>query len=81
MTMQEITTLFGWMSIFHISALTLAFVFITLFDDFVFTIHKKLFGIEKAVLKPMYLTVLGQYKILFFVFALAPYFALKLMDY
>ena len=81
MTIQELTTLFGWMSVIHFTAITIAFLFITLFEGLVFSIHQAIFGLEKAELKPMYIKILGQYKILIFVFAFAPYLALKIIGY
>ena len=81
MTMHELTEFFGWMSLFHFISLLLVFVVLTLLDDFVYSIHEKLFKIERSVLKPMYLKIMGQYKVLFIVFAFAPYLALKAMGY
>lgn len=81
MDMAQLTEFFGFMAAFHFVALLLVFFFLTVLEDMVYNIHEKITGLDRVVLKPMYIKIMGQYKLLWIVFALAPYLALKYMGY
>lgn len=81
MDMAQLTEFFGFMAAFHFVALVLVFFFLTVLEDLVFGMHEKITGLDKAVLKPMYIKIMGQYKLLWIVFAMVPYLALKYMGH
>ena len=79
MSIDQLTTFFGWMSVIHIGLLLFSTVMLQLLRSTVESIHSKLFGIPKENLPEIYFNYLANYKLLVLVFALGPYTALKLM--
>ena len=76
-----LTEFFGWMTLFHFASMLLILLFLTVFEDFVYAIHEKIIGLDRKVLKPMYIKIMGNYKMMWIVFCLAPYLALKIMGH
>ncbi len=79
MSIGELTTFLGWVSVINIGVLLFSTMMVVLFRDSVANIHAKMFSIAKAELPGAYFQYLAQYKTLTLVFNLAPYVALKLM--
>jgi hypothetical protein len=75
------TEFFGWMTLFHFVSMLVIFFVLTVLEDFVYNLHQNILGLDKSVLKPMYTKIMGNYKMMWIVFALAPYLALKMMGY
>ena len=80
-TFQQLTVLLGWTAVINIGFLFLAFFVITVMKEPVVSIHKKISGLSEEALSLTYFQYLANYKILIFVFNLAPYAALKIMGY
>lgn len=79
MTLDTLTTLFGWMTVIHIGLLMISTLMLTLFRQTILHIHSKVTGLEAGTLMPAYLYFLAFYKVLIVVFNLVPYLALKLV--
>ncbi|MFW5426632.1 MAG: DUF6868 family protein [Methylophagaceae bacterium] len=78
-TLEMLTTFFGWCSIINIAILLLTTLLLMGFKDLVSSIHSKMFGIEPQGIPLIYFNYLGNYKIAIFIFSLVPYLALKIM--
>ncbi len=79
MTLELITTLFGWMTVINIVLLIFSTIMLLLFSNQVISIHSKLTGVKADSLMPAYLSFLAFYKVLIIVFNIIPYLALKLI--
>lgn len=79
MTIENWTTLFGWMTILNFGILLAASVALFAFRPAVIRIHSKLTGLDEKDLNRAYFSYLANYKVLAIVTSLAPYLALKLM--
>lgn len=80
-TLSQLTELLGWASVLNLGFLTLSTVLLIALKPMVSSIHSKMFGIPESELLLIYFKYLANYKILTFVFIVAPYIALKLMDH
>ena len=69
----------GWATVINLVLLGFSFGSLTLGRRFVLRVHTALFGLDAETLMPMYLTVLGQYKILIIVFCLVPWIVLRFL--
>lgn len=79
MTLPELTTLFGWLTVLHIGFLAVTTLLLLAFRDTFAALHAALLGLEAGDVKKGYFSYLANYKILIFVTALMPYVALKLI--
>lgn len=79
MTMESMTTFFGWCSILNIGMLVFYSFMIMVLRDWMAGFHGKAFGITKEVATRKYFGFLAKYKILTIIFSIVPYFALKIM--
>ena len=79
-TIELLTDLFGWLSVINISFLLITTVSLIIFQANITKIHAKLFALKDDELRKVYIQYLAQYKILIFVFNLAPYIALKILE-
>lgn len=79
MSIEQLTTLFGWLSIINIVLLSFSAIMILAFKDFITQVQSKLFKLSATELMPIYFRFLAQYKLLIIVFNVTPYLALKLM--
>ncbi|MFW5450350.1 MAG: DUF6868 family protein [Methylophagaceae bacterium] len=78
-TLETLTTFFGWCSVINIAILLLTTLLLMGFKDLVSAIHSKMFGIKQQGIPLIYFNYLGNYKIAIFIFSLVPYLALKIM--
>lgn len=81
MILSQLTELLGWASILNIGMLFFASIVLALMRPCITSIHSKLFGISENDLAIIYFKYLANYKIVSFVFIIAPYIALKIMGY
>ncbi|WP_322628688.1 DUF6868 family protein [Halothiobacillus sp.] len=81
MTLAALTTFFGWASLINIAMLILTFILLTLGRSQIIPLHARLLQVPETELPRIYLTFLGQYKLLIVVFNLVPYMALTLMSH
>lgn len=79
MALAALTTFFGWSSLINIAMLIFSFLMLTLGKSWIIPLHARLFQMPETELPRLYLTFLGQYKLLIVVFNLVPYMALTLM--
>ncbi len=79
MSIETLTTLFGWCSVINITILLLTTFLLIGFKDLVSKVHGKMFGISQQSTSLIYFNYLGNYKIAIFIFSLVPYLALKIM--
>ncbi len=79
MTVEALTTFFGWIAVINIAYLAIATLVMMGMQSWVISVHQRMFGIDEKDLKLAYYTWLGNYKIMTVVFAIGPYIALKLM--
>ncbi len=79
MSIAELTTFLGWLSVINIGVLLFSTTMVVLFRDFAANIHAKMFSISKDDVPFGYFQYLAQYKTLTLIFNLAPYVALKVM--
>lgn len=79
MNLEELTTLFQWMTILNAGILILSAILVMTLKGTVFKMHSRLFGISESEVAAVSYTYLGIYRALFLVFNLVPYFALLLM--
>lgn len=79
MTLDQLTALFGWMSLINL----VFFIFVSLFVMFgkgwVTRVQMRFTGLDEAACMRMDLEFLSRYKLFFFMFNLAPYLALRLV--
>ena len=70
----------GWSTVINLGVLTFSFIVVVVGGSSVKRIHAKLFGLSESDLSRAYFQYLAQYKIAIFVFNLAPYAALKIIE-
>lgn len=79
MTIETVTTFFGWLAVINIAYLMLATLAIVAMQSWMMGIHQRLFGLDEEELKRAYFKWLATYKTFTLVFSVAPYLALKLI--
>ncbi|MDP5214124.1 hypothetical protein ORJ66_13805 [Pseudoalteromonas tunicata] len=79
MTLDQLTTFFGWASCISIAMLSIIFILLLVFNKSILILHSQLFNVAEDELNMIYLKYLAQYKILMFIFFIVPYLALKVM--
>lgn len=80
-TLAQLTELLGWASVLNIAMLLLTTVLLVVARPFLTSVHSRLFGLSADELAKCYFNYLAQYKVLTFVFNIAPYSALKIMGH
>jgi len=79
MTLEILTSFFGWMSVLNIALLIVSAVLILALKGWAETLHSRMFGLEEADIRQIYFRWLGNYKLLTFVFCIIPYLSLRLV--
>ncbi len=79
MTVDTLSTFFGWMSVLNIGLLLVAGLALMTMRSTVASIHGKLFDLDEASLNRAYFGWLARYKLFTLVFAVVPYVALQLI--
>lgn len=79
MSIETLTTLFGWVCVINIGLLTLTTLAILSLRQTISRIHSKMFGLAPKDLSSMYFNYLANFKVLILVFNIAPYIALKIV--
>ncbi len=80
MALTELTPFFGWMTVINFALMIVSVLMMTMFKGFAAGIHHKMFGIGQDDISKMHFQLMGQYKIMTFVFCAVPYLALKMMS-
>jgi hypothetical protein len=79
MTLATMTTFFGWMTVLNIGFLAITTLLLLSGREKFAAMHAAMFNMETGDVKKAYFRYIANYKILTFMFCLAPYVALKLM--
>ena len=79
MDLDTLQTLLGWCLVLGYGLLLIWFFVYKLANDWIVGIHARMFDIDEAVVRGDHFRLMGQYKILLFVFVLAPWLALIIM--
>lgn len=79
MTITELTTFLGWMTIVNLIVFLSAFLVLTNFRKKIAKFHKKLFHVSEDDMCRSYVKYLAKYKLFIWVFNLTPYIALRIM--
>ena len=79
MTLDTLTTFFGWMVVLNITVLTIGSLAILLLKDWAANLHSGLFRLEAGFVRQAMYEWLGTYKVATFIFSIVPYLALRLM--
>ena len=80
MDVQRLIGFFKWCSIINGGLLALTFLMMVGIPDLVYKIHASLFSLTREFFDSAMYAFLGLYKILFLVFNLIPYVALRLIN-
>ncbi len=80
MTLENLTSLFGWMALLNITILLIGSLAIIAIRDFATDIHARLFRLEASTVREAMYVWLGNYKVATFVFSIVPYLALRVMQ-
>ena len=78
-SIDTIREFLGWCSVINISILVLSTIMLTVMRGWIVSFHSRTGGVDEADLPKIYFEYLGNYKILIFVFNIAPYLALRIM--
>ena len=79
MSVEELTTFLGWVTVINIGVLLFSTFMVVAFRNAVSSIHVKMFSMNKEDLPNAYFNYLANYKIFTIIFNLAPYLTLRLM--
>lgn len=79
MTLEQLTTFFGWMSVLNIAFLLVATIGLAALRPIAVRLHSSMFSLDENALNRAYFSYLANLKILTLVFCVAPWIALKLM--
>ena len=79
MTIDILTTFFGWCTVLNFALLTASTCALVAARRPVTRFHAKLMGVDEAALPAAYFQYLAQYKIVTLTLNLVPYVALKIM--
>lgn len=79
MTLEALTTFFGWMTVLNFGFLAVVAVALLTLRNWMTSVHARMFNLDEKALHGAYFGYLANYKLLVLVFSLAPYLALRLV--
>ncbi|MCT4559210.1 MAG: hypothetical protein N4A61_14265 [Pelagimonas sp.] len=79
MTQDTLAQIFGWMTVINFAMLAIMTAMMIAVKNWAARLHAALFDLDPQDVRQSYFTYLANYKLLIFVFCLAPYLALKLI--
>ncbi|NLX25763.1 MAG: hypothetical protein GXY61_07370 [Lentisphaerae bacterium] len=80
MDIYTLTDLFGWMTAINLGMFILAALLCVFANNYIARVHGKMFGLPAETIKATLYGFLGIYKLLFIVFCLIPWIALKIVS-
>ena len=80
MSVAELTTFFGWMTVINMLIFALSCVLVIALRNFQVSMHTKMFRISEEQIYGITYGFLGGWKLLIIVFNLVPYLALLVMQ-
>ncbi len=78
MNIEEIRTTLGWCSLINIILLLIWFVMLVTARDWIHRLHGKWFRLPPEKLDAIHYRIMGQYKMLVYLFNIVPYIALHI---
>ena len=79
MSIEQLTTLFGWCSIINIGILAASSAAVVALQGTIARIHGAMFGVDPKNLPSTYFQYLGNYKIAILVLNIVPWISLRIM--
>ncbi len=79
MTIETLTSFFGWMIVINFGLLTVFAVLIIAMRNWSSRIHARMFGLDAGAVRLSYFYFIAGYEVLAFVFCLVPWLALKML--
>ena len=79
-SLQTVRAVLAWCTVLNLGLLVFASLAVTLAGGPIRRLHAKMFGLSEDDLSRAYFQYLAQYKIAIFVFNLAPYLALRIIE-
>ncbi|MBB3764916.1 DUF6868 family protein [Sphingomicrobium lutaoense] len=79
MTIDQLTSFFGWMTVINFAFLFVAAFILTMAAGPVIAIHRRLTGLPERRLRILYVDFLARFKMLAILFSFAPWLALKII--
>lgn len=78
-SIQTLATFFGWCTVINLVLIVVVFLLFGVFHEFLGRVMAKFFGVGEESVKETLLRAMMEYRVLFFVFNVVPYAALKIM--
>lgn len=78
-SLETARAVLGWSSVLNLSMLVFAAIVLLVAGEPIKRIHTRLYGLSDADLDRSYFQYLANYKIMIFVFNLAPYLAIRIV--
>ena len=76
MTIETLSALLGWSTVINYAVLILWFLFFSLGHDFMYNLHSRWFNLRLDTFDALHYGLMGGYKLIIFVFNLAPWLVL-----
>ncbi len=76
---ETVRAVLGWSSLLNLGMLAFAAILVMVAGDPIKRIHSRLYGLSGADLDRAYFQYMANYKIMIFVFNLAPYLAMRIV--
>ncbi len=80
MVMQSLKEFFMWCLILNAAMLMVIFIVWISIGDFIYSMHTKLFEIDRKKFDMVFYSFIGFYKLMIFIFALVPWLALVIVS-
>ena len=80
MTLDQLAAFFGWMTVLNIGLLALIWLFVWLEWPWITMLVQRVFPLPEERLDEIYLRWLAQYELFIYIFNLAPWLALKIVQ-
>ncbi len=79
-SVQTLREVLGWCTVLNMAILVFAALYVVVLGGLIKRLHARMFGLSEGDLSRAYFQYLAQYKIAIFVFNLAPYLALRIVE-
>lgn len=77
MSLEEVAAVLGWCTVINFVVLIISTLALMFLQKFALQIHERITGTSAEQLKPIYFQYLAQMKLLWIVFNLTPYIAIR----
>ena len=78
MELTKLKTIFGWMTLINFVVLLVSTIGVITCRTIIHTVHGSMFNLDSAELDLAYFQYLGWFKVLWIIFNLVPYIALRI---